>query len=185
MLSHLQGSSTFLGALPVANPPTALHLCPLPDPNRLWDAVVDATQHFHAGGEEYCVPTGRRLRPIAILRRPLIFLPRSPPAADHVHPVWPAAQSGPPPRCCRAQPAPSQVRGHPSANQKVLSLHHGQLSAVSIGSPSQSEGIEPFTMVNSPPCQVGVTSPPNNHTPSGYREVAAPVSFRVPVSASF
>src|SRR5882724_4777185 len=89
--------------------------------------------------------------------------------------------------------APDQLsvgssRGHPSQIRRYRALHHGQLSAVSSrGHPSQSRspgGIEPSTLVNSPPGQVGAAPFPPINTPSGYREVASSVSSHVPASVS-
>src|SRR5882724_5888454 len=50
--------------------------------------------------------------------------------------------------------------------------------------PRNPGGIEPSTLVNSPPGQVGATPSHLINTPSGYRKVASSVSSCVPVSVS-
>jgi len=54
--------------------------------------------HVHAGGGGvFAYLQADDPQPIAILRRPLIVFPRSPPAATDVHPSLASAQLGPPP----------------------------------------------------------------------------------------
>src|SRR5882724_10818540 len=106
-------------------------------------------------------------------------------------------------------------RGHPSQIRRYRALHPGQLSARSSRRcifthgnfppcpveviPCKSEGIEPFTlvnslpgqvedvslhMVNSPPCQVGALPSHPINSPSGSLGVSSPVSCTVPASVS-
>src|SRR5882724_630385 len=105
--SHLQGSSMFREPYPVANPPTApaafVH-SPDPRPASGDSRLMDATRMFTQAEEEYLhthrlttsthgdsPSTPHRLPSVAPQQRPTYT------------PVWPAAQSGPPPPMPQAQ----------------------------------------------------------------------------------
>src|SRR5882724_7698687 len=110
-LSHLQGSSMFREPYPVANPPTApaafVH-SPDPRPASGDGRLVDATRMFTQVEEEYLhtyrPTTSTHSNSPSTPHR----LPSVPPQQRLTYtPVWPAAQSGPPPPMPQAQPAPS------------------------------------------------------------------------------
>jgi len=107
--SHLQGASTFREPYPVTNLPTT---CTCPLPRSLLasgDSQLAAATHvLTQARRSICAPSGRRPRPPVMLHRPLIASFRLPPSSDRCNtPVWPAAQSGPPPPMPLMQPAPS------------------------------------------------------------------------------
>src|SRR5882724_8425620 len=109
--SRLQGSSTFREPYLVANPPTApaafVH-SPDPRPASGDSQLVDATCMFTQAEEEYLhtyrlMTSTHSNSPSTPHRRPLV----APQQRPTYTPVWPAAQSGPPPPIPQAQPAPS------------------------------------------------------------------------------
>src|SRR5882724_8578787 len=108
--SRLQGSSTFREPYPVANPPMApatfVH-SPDPRPASGDSRLVDATRMFTQAEEEYlCTVRPTTSTPSNAPSTPHHRLLAAPQQRPTYIPVWPAAQSGPPPPMPPMPPAP-------------------------------------------------------------------------------